>query len=158
MAAVQPSPNKNILDEVNEAGNWARAKKTRPIWARLVEQDQMVLTLEGTEAVKAGDYLCRGEIGEVWPQTAASLERKYTPTDDVDESGWRRFVPSPDAEGVMAAQVEHAFTVHASWGVLKGKAGDFIVKNFSDKEVDHPTDVWIVDQQLFHATYEPSQD
>jgi hypothetical protein len=38
----------------------------------------------------------------------------------------------------MAAQVPHGFTVHARWGVLSGKEGDFVVKNFTDRDVAYP--------------------
>ena len=54
----------------------------------------------------------------------------------------------------MAAQIAHAFTVQAKWGELRGKAGDFLIKKYEDRDLVHPDDVWIVDQQLFAATYE----
>jgi hypothetical protein len=149
------SPNKEILDEINRAQVWFHARKTRPIWARKVDLDQTVETLEGRESVKAGDYLCRGEAGDTWPQKAQSLEAKYVRTDIVTADGWRKYEPRPDAEGVMAAQVKHPFRVQAQWGQLTGKAGDYVVKNFRDREVAYPEDVWIVDQALFRATYEP---
>ena len=148
------SPNQTILDEVNQAGGWFHAKKVRPIFARKLEADQQVDTLEGRETVRAGDYLCRGEAGDIWPQKAASLESKYTPTDTVDAEGWRKYEPRPDAKGAWAAQVDHAFAVQATWGQLSGKAGDYVVKNYDDGDVPYPADVWIVDQSLFAATYE----
>ncbi len=147
------SPNQALLDEVNGADSWFHAKKTRPIWARQAEKDQTLTTLEGEETVSAGDYLCRGEAGDVWPQKEEKLLAKYQATDTV-EDGWRLYTPNPDAAGVMAAQIDHAFTVEASWGTLSGKAGDFAVKNFDDSAVAYPEDVWIVDQALFRATYE----
>jgi hypothetical protein len=148
------SPNRALLDEVNGAKRWFHAKKVHPIWARQVENDGTVQTLEGKEEVSAGDYLCRGAADEIWPQSAANLEKKYDATDEVDEQGWRKFTPKPDAEGVMAARVAHPFEVRASWGKLSGKAGDFLAKNFADRDVPYPDDVWIVDQTLFEATYE----
>jgi hypothetical protein len=148
-----PSPNTAILDEMTQAHAWFHAKRVRPIWAKLLDKDQKVQTIEGTEEIKAGVYLCRGEAGEVWPQTALRLLDKYEKTDEVDAEGWRKYVPRADNQGVMAAQVKHAFTVHAKWGVLSGKAGDYIVKDFSNRDVAHPDDVWIVDQKLFQATY-----
>lgn len=151
--AAAASPNQSLLDELNGAGSWLHAKKTRPIWARKAAEDQTVTTLEGEETVTAGDYLCRGEVGEVWPQKEERLLSKYQATDTVDEDGWRLYTPNPDATGVMAAQVEHAFTVEATWGTLSGKAGDFAVKNFEDRDEAYPEDVWIVDQALFRATY-----
>jgi hypothetical protein len=147
------SLNGEILDEINEARSWFHAKKVRPIWARHLSKDETVTTIEGTEQVKAGDFLCRGEAGDIWPQTAQSLTEKYQKTEEVDVDGWQKYVPRPDNQGVMAGQVQHAFVVRAKWGVLSGKPGDYIVKNFADRDVAHPEDVWIVDQKLFRATY-----
>ncbi|HEV3263497.1 MAG TPA: PGDYG domain-containing protein [Gemmataceae bacterium] len=148
------SPNADILDEMNQASAWFHAKKVRPIWVRKLGKGDTVKTIEGTERVKAGDFLCRGEAGDVWPQKAMSLNEKYQPTQEVNAGGWHKYVPRPDSQGVMAAQVQHAFTVHAKWGLLSGKAGDYMVKNFADQDVSYPDDVWIVDQKLFRATYE----
>ena len=53
----------------------------------------------------------------------------------------------------MAAQVPHSFQVQTKWGLLTGKEGDFLVKNYEDRDNDAPEDVWIVDQTLFEATY-----
>ena len=149
-----PKNNDTILTEINAAGLWFHAKKTRPIWVRLLEHEETVKTLEGDEQVPAGNYLCRGEAGDIWPQNKDRLTVKYNMTDEVDEKGWRKCDPKPDAAGVMAAQVPHAFQVQAKWGLLSGKPDDFIVKNYEDRDNDNPEDVWIVDQALFEATYE----
>ena len=154
-AAGKPErKNAAVLDEVDRSGKWFHAKKTRPLWAKTVEQDQTVQTLEGQVSVTAGALLCRGFGGELWPQKPAEVEKKYVPTDEVDADGWRKYVPRPDAAGVMAAQVNHAFSVSAPWGQLSGKAGDFVIKNIRDRDVAYPDDVWIVDQTLFQQTYE----
>lgn len=158
-AAVEPA-NRDLLDAVEAADSWFHAKKTKAIWARQVSEDQTVETLEGSEEVSAGDYLCRGEAGEIWPQSGEKLDQKYAATDQVDGDGWRRYTPRPDAVGVLAAQVDRPFTVEATWGTLTGKAGDFVVKSYDDRDQDYPEDVWIVDQDLFAATYarvEPSE-
>lgn len=146
--------NAELLNAVNAAGTWFHAKKVRPIWARPVEADQVVETLEGRETVRAGEYLCRGEAGELWPQQADKLLGKYTATEMVDAQGWRKFEPRPDAAGVCAAQISHPFTIQTARGALHGKAGDYLVKHTADKDVAYPADVWIVAQQLFDATYE----
>ena len=146
--------NREILDEINQSGSWFHAQKVRPIWAKRAESDGAIETLEGVEQVRRGDYLCRGEHGERWPQSAERLGAKYIATDEVDSEGWRKCLPSPDAEGVMAAQVNHPFTVRAAWGSLSGKAGDYILKNAADRDTAYPANVWIVDQTLFRATYE----
>ncbi len=148
------SPNQALLDEVGAGRGWFHAKKTRPIRALKLTRDQTVETLEGKVTAKAGDFLCRGEAGELWPVTEAMLTARYTPTEIVDTDGWRKYAPRLDAEGGMAAQVPHAFTVTATWGRLSGKAGDYVLKNFCDREVAYPQDVWVVDQSLFRATYE----
>ena len=163
-AATSPkpadSPNKTLLDEANAAGQWFHAKKTRPIWAKELEADQTVKTLEGEEQVAAGNYLCKGEAGDLWPQTAEELFKRYTATYEVgthevaDDDGWRKYQPRPDAQGVLATRIAHPFEVHAAWGKLTGKPGDFLVKNFQDRETAYPADMWIVDQTLFRQTYE----
>jgi hypothetical protein len=150
--------NAAVLDEVNRGGKWFHARKTRPIWVKTVEHDQTVQTLEGEVRVAAGDLLCRGVGGELWPQKPAAVAKKYTPTEEMDADGWRKHVPQPDAEGVMAAQVDHPFAVMATWGRLSGKAGDFVVKNFRDRDAERPDDVWIVDQGLFRETYQAVAD
>lgn len=146
--------NCELLDEVEAAGTWFHALKTHPIWARRVEKATQVDTLEGNQEVPAGAFLCRGEANDIWPQSAERLESKYLATDETTADGWLKYQPHPDNTGVMAAQVEHPFSVTAGWGQLTGKAGDYVVKNFEDREVRYPSDVWIVDQRLFEATYE----
>ena len=56
--------NKSILDEVNAAGTWFRAKKSVAIWAKLLKVAQTVETLEGPMKAEVGDFLCRGAAGE----------------------------------------------------------------------------------------------
>ena len=100
-------------------------------------------------------HLCRGAAGEFWPQSAERLNEKYDKTEEVDEDGFRKFLPKSE---VMAAQVDHPFQVKTTWGDLEGKPGDFILKSFDDKDVEHPDDVWIVDKKLFADTYEKIED
>ena len=111
-------------------------------------------TLEGEQRAAAGDYLCRGPAGEIWPQEAKRLEAKYVATDIVDEDGWRRYDPRPNANAVLAAQVNHPFSVHTRSGCLSGQPGDYLVKNAVDRDVPYPEDIWVVSQVLFEATYE----
>jgi hypothetical protein len=153
-SAVEATSNHALLVEVNAAGHWFHAKKTRPIWAQEIKEAKKVKTLEGEETVEPGHFLCRGEAGDIWPQKKADLEKKYVATEEDSPDGWRKYLPRQDAEGVMAAEVGHPFVVHAKWGELKGKAGDFLIKNYADQKADYPADVWLVDQNLFGQTYE----
>ena len=104
---------------------------------------------------RAGDFLCRGEAGDIWPQKTKTLNERYVRTETVTAEGWRQYQPRPDAEGVMAFQVNHPFNVVTTWGQQAGKPGDYLLKNHRDRDVAEPVDVWIVDQRLFRATYEP---
>lgn len=146
--------NRVLLDEANAAGTWFHARKTRPIWAKRLESAQTVKTLEGDEQVAAGHFLCHGEAGDIWPQTEKDLNRRYQTTDEVDANGWQKYQPYADAEGFMATQIDHPFSVKASWGKLTGKTGDYLLKNFRDRDTAYPDDVWIVDLTLFRQTYE----
>ena len=105
------------------------------------------------EQVAAGHYLCRGEAGDIWPQTEETLLKRYTATDEVTDDGWRKYQSPPDAQGVMATPIDHPFEVHAAWGTLRGKAGDYLLKNYQDRETAYPADVWVVDRALFGETY-----
>src|SRR5688500_5522756 len=67
------SPNRTLSDEVNQAQDWLYAKKTRPIGVRRLNAAQTVKTLEGEEQDAAGHYLCKGEAGDIWPQTEQNL-------------------------------------------------------------------------------------
>ncbi|MFO0940040.1 MAG: hypothetical protein U0930_04670 [Pirellulales bacterium] len=145
--------NQTLLDEINGKDAWFHARKTRPIWARRLSKPERVQTLEGEETVPAGTYLCRGEAADIWPQDEERLLAKYDRTTEVDQDGWYRFDPKPDASGVMAAQVPHTFQVQAQWGLLSGKPGDYLVKSYDDRNTIYPTDIWLVDQKLFGATY-----
>ncbi len=146
--------NQALLDETAKSNAWFHAKKTRPIWAKKLAHDQTVHTMEGPVEAHAGDFLCRGAANELWPQKASTLSERYSATGTANRNGWRKYTPRPDAEGVMAAQVHHPFTVIARWGRLSGKTGDYVVKNFRDRDRSNPDDVWLVDQSLFRATYE----
>ena len=148
------SPNQGLLDEVNAAGSWRHVRKTKPIWVRRLERAEAIETMEGRVQAAAGDFLCRGAAGELWPQDARSLTDRYTATHEVDAAGWRKYEPQPDAEGALAAPVAHPFTVVATWGRLTGKVGDYLLKSYADSATLYPADVWVVDQGLFRATYE----
>ncbi len=141
------NPDGKLLPEVEQ--RLFAARKTKPLWAKLVKVEQEVETLEGRETVEPGHYLCRGIHNELWPQDAIKLLSNYQPTDHFDTDGWQQFSPKPDAAPVQAAQIATPFSVMAHWGKLTGKADDYIVRSSLV-----PTDVWIVDKAIFEASYE----
>ena len=154
-------PNRQLLQDVNEARSWRHYKKTKSILAKKLSAEVQVNTMEGRIACRAGDYLCRGPSGEHWCQKESALLKKYNriPDADPDAEGWLEFRPKPDAQGVMAVSMDKDFHVeHPDWGTFNGKAGDFLVKSYEDRDVDFPGDIWIVDRAIFEATYEKVED
>lgn len=149
-----PCENQSLLDEVNAAGLWFSACKTKPLWAKKLKDARSVETLEGTMSANIGDYLCRGAAGDIWPQKAETLHKKYATTGEHDRDGWEKFIPRLEGAGVQAARIDHPFTVKANWGDLKGQPGDYLVKRDADKDVTYPDDVWIVQQTIFESSYE----
>ena len=55
---------------------------------------------------------------------------------------------------MLATPIDHPFEVQATWSQRPDKPGEFLLKNFSDRETASLNDVWIVDQTLFQQTYE----
>lgn len=146
--------NKPLLDAIGDQRLWFYARKTQPIWVQRLGRDESVETLEGTEHASVGDYICRGEAGDRWPQSERSLTASYVLTDEVDRDGWRKCVPDRAAAGVLAAEMPQSFKVETRWGTLSGESGDYLVKRFEDRDVAYPDDVWIVAQRIFHITYQ----
>jgi len=122
--------------------------KTKSLWVKKIVSDQEVQTIEGLLSANAGDFLCRGIAGELWPQRAEKLREKYIPSGEIDSAGWERFAPKPGAAPVNAAKAEASFRVISRWGELFGKANDYVVCSTTD-----PTDIWIVDGAIFETSY-----
>jgi len=144
------NPNGRLLPEL--AARLLEARKTKSIWAKRIEVRQEIEMLEGRLVAGPNDYLCRGILGEQWPQKVQKLLEKYLPSDEFDAEAWQRFDPQPEAARVEVAQVPHPFRVSAQWGELCVKANDYIVRSTTD-----PADVWIVDRAIFEASYELDQ-
>lgn len=146
--------NRPLLDELNARAAWFAARKTRPIWVRLLERPELVKTIEGDQQVPAGTYLCQGEAGDIWPQAADRLRQKYRFTMERNALGMTKCWPRDDGAEVLAIEVDRPFQIWGEWGLLEGKAGDFALKNLADRGTPYPLDIWIVDRKHFEATYE----
>jgi len=148
--------NKKLLEKLNKSNSWRHYKKIKPVWARRLKKSETVITLEGKITYNAGNFLCKGPSGDIWGQKEITFLDKYesAPKSKPDTEGWLKFLPKRDAKGVMAASINHDFTVeHPVWGTFHGGKGDFLVKNFKDKEIKFPKDIWIVKQKIFKVTY-----
>jgi hypothetical protein len=152
--ALMDDATRALLSEINTKKLWFHARKTKPIWVRLLDRPQVVQTLEGAQSVPAGTYLCRGEGDELWPQSAKALRAKYLQTMEFDQTQWRKCVPRPGGADVLAARVPHSFLVQGEWGVFRGEPQDFLLKPYSDRHLEFPAEMWIVKHSLFLLTYE----
>jgi hypothetical protein len=127
-----------------------RYKKTALTWAReltprdYAETNGTIYTLEGPARFQAGDFLCRGVKGELWPVTRERFLYTKQLAGPVEADG---FAPYRTTGEVVAVPSMWDFTVEIGGGeYLSGKAGDYLVQSG-----DHQ---WIVDKTIFEATYE----
>jgi hypothetical protein len=141
------NPSGQLLPELESQMFYAR--KTKPLWAKQLTQDAQVETLEGTIQAKTGDYLCRGTADEFWPQKPEKLLGKYQATGKTDGDGFQLFTPRPDSPAVQACQTFEFVVVNSQWGEFKGKPKDYVVRSTTDQ-----TEIWIVEESIFEATYE----
>jgi len=139
------NPDGKLLTEIEQRLRVAR--KSQPLWAKRLDGAQDVVTLEGVTSAAAGDYLCRGILGEFWAQQASRLFARYAATAVVDEQGFERFDPLAAAT-VEAAPVDTAFRVLSRWGELTGKPHDYLVRSTME-----PSDIWIVAGKIFATSY-----
>eukprot|EP01088_Endostelium_zonatum_P006064 TRINITY_DN18168_c0_g1_i1.p1 TRINITY_DN18168_c0_g1~~TRINITY_DN18168_c0_g1_i1.p1 ORF type:complete len:170 (+),score=42.52 TRINITY_DN18168_c0_g1_i1:57-566(+) len=149
--------NKELLDQVNKTNRWVLVKKTAYMWGKELTQDQEIVTLEGKEKAKAGQILCKGIAGELWPQEKAQVLKRYNKT-EMQDGEWTKYTPRRDLPGYWASPVKGEFEVKTKWGTMKGKDKDYILKNFNDAQTRYPEDVWVVDRKLFNKSYAQSQD
>lgn len=80
---------KQSTKEKLQAAGFQPFKKTAITWARQMDTPFTCDTLEGDNIKgKAGDYLCIGVKGEVWPVDKEVFESTYTPaeTNDLNEA------------------------------------------------------------------------
>lgn len=152
---------------------WRRARKTKPILARPVAEDEVgkaIATADHTtERAQAGVWLCVGSGGEPWFQGKDKIDAKYQqageerrrfPFDDRERT-YLLFTPHADvrnwAAQVTASGIE-GFYIQPNYptdGPLYSPAGGYVVKDdVDDPYAGNPNDVWLVQQGLFESTYE----
>jgi hypothetical protein len=152
---------------------WRLARKTRPIWARPVESDEVGQEFQTADRVKekarAGAWLCAGIAGEPWFQTLEKIEGKYELDGqearkfdfDTKTRTYRKYKPKATTRN-WVAQVKGpgiaGFHIRPGYDPdrpLYSPAGGYVVKDeVADPYRDRPKDVWLVQQPLFESTYE----
>lgn len=137
---------------------WRYYKKFAPIYARRVTTETVVHTLEGDIILPIGHYLCQSvDIGEEWGQAEERLLAKYVKVDKyLDKNTNQTYVPNPEQEGVVAMEMDNDFSVPNKLGELGGKGGhpgDFLVTDYSNKNVLDESRMWVVGHSFFVNTY-----
>ncbi|MEM9412608.1 MAG: hypothetical protein AAGA30_15955 [Planctomycetota bacterium] len=127
-------------------------RKFAPVWARELSIDQVVETIEGKVLATAGDYLCRGVLNELWPQSESRLFARYSPS-GIFDNGWQRFDPKSNIAPIMATEVSYPFRLDSRWGQILGKPHDFVIQS-----PDDPSDMWVVDKKIFELSYKAEEE
>ena len=114
---------------------FGKARKTKPIKARpintILDKDDgeqsvfekvLLSTLEGSQPLKRGSFICWGVDNDVWQQDGKKLHQKYTPI-SMDEYGWVTFEPKQGDDALMnshqVTSVDHQL----------GEANGFLIIN-----------------------------
>jgi hypothetical protein len=152
---------------------WRLARKTKPIWARAVESDEIGMEFQTADGVKEkankGEWLCVGTVGEPWFQTKEKIDSKYEldgrETKKFEFDTKRRtyliFKPKGDTRNwvaqVKASDIKGFYIRpnHDPDRPLYSPSGGYVVKDqVADPYRDKPKDVWLVQEPLFESTYE----
>jgi hypothetical protein len=165
--------HEETLRWIAENKAWRLARKTRPIWARPVEAEEIGKEFETADHVKekarAGVWLCAGVAGEPWFQALEKIEAKYERRGqetkafefDTKPRPYRKFQPKPAGRS-WVAQVKvpgiAGFFIRPGYDPerpLYSPSGGYVVKDDVENPYrDKPKDVWLVQQSLFESTYE----
>lgn len=174
---AQAGPRTLAHDEtllwIAEHKAWRLARKTKPMWARPVEPDEVGKDFQTADQVKekarADAWLCVGIAGEPWFQMHEKIDAKYEQDGqeakkfdfDTKKRTYRIYKPKGTARN-WVAQVKapdiKGFYVRPSYDPdrpLYSPSGGYVVKNeVTDPYHDKPREVWLVQQSLFESTYE----
>jgi hypothetical protein len=165
--------HEQTLKWIEQHRAWRLARKTKPIWARPVQADEVGKEYQtadrAKETAREGYWLCVGVAGEPWFQKLEKIEAKYDRGPDETKQFsfdsqphmYHVYQPKPGTRN-WAAQVQGpgiaGFSVRPNYDVehpLYSSAGGYLVKDhIPDPYHDHPNDVWLVQQPLFESTYE----
>ncbi len=152
---------------------WRRARKTKPISARVLDADEVGKEFQtadhAIEKGRPGFWLCAGVAGEPWFQALEKIESKYelageelkTFAFDPKPRTYRIFKPRSSTRN-WAAQVDGpaiaGFFIRPNYDPahpLYAPRGGYVVRDDVDDPYQAtPNDVWLVQQGLFESTYE----
>jgi hypothetical protein len=169
--------HEETLRWIQEHKAWRLASKTKPIYARPVQAEEIgkeFLTAEHVkEVARAGAWLCVGVAGEPWFQTREKIEAKYEPSGEkttkfnYDKEPRRYSIYRPKAvPRTWVAQVKgpgiEGFFIRPGYDPdypLYSPAGGYVARDeVDDPYKAAPNDVWLVQQPLFKSTFELLSD
>jgi hypothetical protein len=164
--------HEQTLQWIHDHKAWGLAKKTRPIWARPVEPDEVGREFQTADHVKqearAGFWLCVGVAGEPWFQDLGKITGKYEAAGeevtrfsfDDRERTYRVYRPRGEIRN-WVAQVKGdgitGFWIKPSYDPsrpLYSPAGGYVVKDHVPDPYQGSSDTWLVQEGLFTSTYE----
>lgn len=156
---------------------WAKAQKTKNMLAMPVRNIRIpsvlkgklfLETLEGQQMLDAGKMLCTGiGMGDPWQQPMDKILNKYDLIGE--DGGWLVFKPKPSNVVEVCRPFYHGdseWDRNRDWKCLLevegkngqkyadgkcrfyGHEGDYVCRS-----IDDPSDVWIVNEKLFEASY-----
>lgn len=165
--------HEETLRWIAEHKAWRRARKTKPIWARAVEAEEVGKRFqtadEAIETARAGYWLSVGVAGEPWFQTREKIEGKYERAGEevrrfafdsrprtyqvwkprTETRSWVACVTAPGIAGFfIRPNYDRAHPLYSP-------AGGYVVRDdVPDPYRARADDVWLVQQKLFESTYE----
>ncbi|HET6882999.1 MAG TPA: hypothetical protein VFI31_22715 [Pirellulales bacterium] len=178
MDEAKPAAGKKLSHEetlawIREHRAWRHARKTKPIWARELEPDDIGKELttadHANEVAREGYWLCVGVAEEPWFQKPAKVEEKYDLAGEEEkqftfDSAPRKYRVFKPKEGVrnwvaqIAAPGIEGFYIRPGYDMdrpLYSPAGGYVVTgDVADPYTAQLDDVWLVQQPLFESTYE----
>lgn len=113
--------------------------------------DGPIQTLEGVKQAQAGDYLCIGVKGEIWPYRKANFEKEKQKLYSITEH-----LAAYKSTGTRyACWVDEQFSIVKDDGRIaftSAEEGGYLVWN-GRSEPEH-FKAWIVERGIFEASYE----
>jgi hypothetical protein len=156
---------------------WRLAKKTKPIWARPILDEEVGKEFQtadqAKERARQGFWLCVGVAEEPWFQSPEKVAGKYDLAGaedkrfafDAQARSYQIYRPKQGARS-WAAQIVGAdiagFSIKPNYDPsrpLHAPSGGYVVRDYvSDPYRANPADVWLVQQKLFESTYDWAND
>jgi len=165
--------HEQTLEWIGQNRSWQRAKKTKPMWVRPVEKEEIGKEFQtadhAIERAAEGYWLCVGLAGEPWLQLPKRIEARYDRGSaerkqfafDTQPRNYHVYKPKGDIRN-WVAQVKgpgiEGFFIKPNYDVdhpLYSPAGGYVVKDdVPDPYKDQANDVWLVQEAIFNNTYE----